>query len=438
MKRNERITSSWGFLTQGAKTMMCLLVLMLSVQAVLAQKVQKFEYGGIVYTLSGGEATAIGFGKSAQQPPMLVIPDYAYDNHTPYPVTKIAKAAFSSSKEYRKVVIGDNVTTIGNKAFEHFGEQGGEDHVLIIGSGIISLDDKAFEHFAEHPGKTNCNKVILRIDDPAKIMDKSFEHCKQTTFYVKDEPTYNKFKSDIVWGKYDNDKQHNNYQYPIPADLTLSANRWQTAVFPEDLSAEQVEDYFGEGTLLAVMSTATPSYVDGEKMNYLVQFNTASRVTKNLPMLIKPGVKDIRYTSDVSYEPSDAIVEAKHSADKMTIRMFGICDEDHFLTDGQIYFRNYGDGNMRFFMYKEGVGSKVMVKRGKCIWEIVDGSGNVVTNKALDYKIDDAATAIEDVTRKPAAQDGRIYSLTGQYEGTSLENLPKGIHIMNGRKFVVK
>lgn len=438
MKRNERITSSWGFLTQGAKTMMCLLVLTLSVQAVLAQKVQKFEYGGIVYTLSGGEATAIGFGKSAQQPPMLVIPDYAYDNHTPYPVTKIAKAAFSSSKEYRKVVIGDNVTTIGNKAFEHFGEQGGEDHVLIIGSGIISLDDKAFEHFAEHPGKTNCNKVILRIDDPAKIMDKSFEHCKQTTFYVKDEPTYNKFKSDKVWGKYDNDKQHNNYQYPIPADLILSANRWQTAVFPENLSAEQVECYFGEGTLLAVMSTATPTYVGGEKMNYLVQFVTAPSVTKNLPMLIKPGVKDIRYTSDVSYEPSDAIVEAKHSADKMTIRMIGICDEDHLLTDGQIYFRNYGDGNMRFFMYKEGDGKQVKVKRGKCIWEILDANNNVVTNKALDYKIDDAATAIEDITRKPAAQDGRIYSLTGQYEGTSLENLPKGIHIMNGRKFVVK
>ncbi len=435
MKRNERITSSWGFLTQGAKTMMCLLVLMLSVQAVLAQN---FEYGGIAYTLSGGKATATGYGKSAQQPPVLVIPDCAYYKHTPYPVTEIAKGAFKSSKNYRKVVIGDNVTTIGNKAFEHFGEQGGEDHVLIIGSGIISLDDKAFEHFAEHPGKTNRNKVILRIDDPAKIVDKSFEHCKQTTFYVKDEPTYKKFKSDIVWGKYDNDKQHNNYQYPIPADLTLSANRWQTAVFPEDLSAEQVEDYFGEGTLLAVMSTATPSYVDGEKMNYLVQFNTASSVEKNLPMLIKPGVKDIRYTSDVSYVPCDAIVEAKHKDDELTIRMIGICDDDHTLTDGQIYFRNYGDGNMRFFMYKEGDGKPVKVKRGKCIWEIVDESGNVVTNKALDYKIDDAATAIEDVTRKPAAQDGRIYSLTGQYEGTSLENLPKGIHIMNGRKFVVK
>ncbi len=437
MKRNERITSSWGFLTQGAKTMVCLLVLMLSVQAVLAQK---FEYGGIVYTLSGGKATATGFSKNdPQQPPMLVIPDYACYNHTPYPVTSIAAGAFKASKGYRKVVIGDNVTFVGKKAFEHFGEQGGEDHVLIIGARITDLDTQAFEHFAEHPGKTNRNKVILRVDDPAKIMDNSFQHCKQTTFYVKDEPTYEKFRNDRVWQKYDNDdKKGNNYQYPIPVDLTLSANRWQTAVFPENLSAEQVEDYFGEGTLLAEMSRLSPTTVNGEHMNYLVQFVTASSVTKNRPMLIKPGVKDIRYTSDVSYVSSDAIVEAEHREDEMTIRMIGICDEDHLLTDGQIYFRNYGDGNMRFFMYKEGDGKQVKVKRGKCIWEIVDESGNVVTNKALDYKIDDAATAIEDVTRKPAAQDGRIYSLTGQYEGTSLENLPKGIHIMNGRKFVVK
>lgn len=436
MKRNERITSSWGFLPQGAKTMMCLLVLMLSVQAVLAQA---FEYDGIAYTLSDGKATATGLSKKdPQQPPMLVIPDYAYYNHMPYPVTSIAAGAFKASKKYRKVVIGDNVTFVGKKAFEHFGEQGGEDHVLIIGARITGLDTQAFEHFAELPGKTNRNKVILRVDDPAKIMDNSFQHCKQTTFYVKDEPTYEKFRNDRVWQKYDNDKKGNNYQYPIPVDLTLSANRWQTVVFPEDLSEKQVKDYFGEGTLLAVMSTATPPHVNDEPMNYLVHFNTTGSVTKNQPMLIKPGMKDVRYTSDVSYVASDAILKAEHQEDEMTIRMIGICDEDHLLTDGQIYFRNYGDGNMRFFMYKEGDGKQVKVKRGKCIWEILDANNNVVTNKALDYKIDDAATAIEDITRKPAAQDGRIYSLTGQYEGTSLENLPKGIHIMNGRKFVVK
>ena len=284
--------------------------------------------------------------------------------------------------------------------------------------------------------------MILRIDDPAKIKDNSFQHCKQTTFYVKDEPTFDKFKNSAVWSKYNNKYPENTYEYPIPADLTLSANKWQTAVFPENLSVKQVETYFGEGTLLAEMSTAKPEVVNGESGNYLVRFEPVTTVKANSPMLIRPGMKDVRYTSDISYGityySANPVVSAEHNSDGITVRMIGVCDADHLLTDGQIYFRNYGDGSMRFFMYKEGDGARVMVKRGKCIWEIVDGCGNVVTNKALDYKIDDAVTAIEDVTRKPAAQDGRIYSLTGQYEGTSLENLPKGIHIMNGRKFVVK
>lgn len=437
MKRNERITSSWGFLTQGTKAALCLLVLMLSVQAVFAQK---FEYCDIQYSLSDGKATATGFGKNAQ-PPTLVIPDYVYYDHVPYPVTAIAGGAFRASKKYRRVVIGDNVTSIGNKAFEHFGEASDGGHVLIIGAGLTDLDEKAFEHFSEH---SQDNKVILRIDNPSIIKDKSFEHCKNTTFYVKDDETYEKFKNTSVWSKYDkaNKKKGNSYDWPIPADLTLKANRWQTAVFPENLSAEQVENYFGKGTLLAIMSTSDPTYVNGEKLNYLVQFNSITEVAKNQPILIKPGMRDVRYTSDLSYEVQDyssnPSLEANHSADNMTVRMIGICHDDYELVNGQIYFRNYENDNMRFFMYKEGDGSPVKVKRGKCIWEIIDGSGSIVTNKALDYKINDEATAIEDVTRKPAAQGGRIYSITGQYEGTSLEGLPKGVHIMNGRKFVVK
>ena len=32
----------------------------------------------------------------------------------------------------------------------------------------------------------------------------------------------------------------------------------------------------------------------------------------------------------------------------------------------------------------------------------------------------------------------RVYSVSGQLMGTSTEGLPKGIYIMNGKKFVVK
>ena len=33
---------------------------------------------------------------------------------------------------------------------------------------------------------------------------------------------------------------------------------------------------------------------------------------------------------------------------------------------------------------------------------------------------------------------GKVYNLNGQYVGTSLEGLAKGVYVMNGQKFVVK
>lgn len=39
---------------------------------------------------------------------------------------------------------------------------------------------------------------------------------------------------------------------------------------------------------------------------------------------------------------------------------------------------------------------------------------------------------------KPAVTDGKIYNMTGQFVGTSIEGLSSGMYIMNGKKFVVK
>ena len=35
-------------------------------------------------------------------------------------------------------------------------------------------------------------------------------------------------------------------------------------------------------------------------------------------------------------------------------------------------------------------------------------------------------------------RDGRIYSVSGQYVGTSKDKLKKGIYIVNGKKFIIK
>ncbi len=491
MKRNERITSSWGYLTQGAKTMMCLLVLMLSVQTVFAQKgSNQFVYKGFTYLYNGdGTVTFTGnkfkeagcsdkdkYGDKKPYPEVIVVPDFAYDERTrqTYPVTSVVdNACEGGDKVYlntKKIIIGDNVVQIGNGCFKSFGKRDKTtgSREIILGKHVTQIGEKSFEQFAKPDLKGDKNqcefKVYIQTDykpyckiEGNKLKANPFKDVRGVTFYVKNEHVYKTFmttdkdeQKEDSWPTFDvsdpkNQKEGrcNSYNYDGFEIVSLKAGQWQTAVFPEYMGCSQVESNFGQGTLLAVMQTCTPKTLNGENMNYLVTFRSANVVEPKIPMLIKPGsMEDVYYIGEKSYGVGDykdnPVVMAVDKCNGMTIRMVGICDDDHLLTDGQIYFRNYGDGNMRFFMYKEADGAPVMVKRGKCIWEIVDGCGNVVTNKALDYKIDDAATAIEDVTRKSAAQDGRIYSLTGQYEGTSLENLPKGIHIMNGRKFVVK
>lgn len=51
---------------------------------------------------------------------------------------------------------------------------------------------------------------------------------------------------------------------------------------------------------------------------------------------------------------------------------------------------------------------------------------------------DDTTTGITDVDVNVNVSNNKVYSINGQYMGTSLNNLPKGIYIINGQKKVVK
>lgn len=49
------------------------------------------------------------------------------------------------------------------------------------------------------------------------------------------------------------------------------------------------------------------------------------------------------------------------------------------------------------------------------------------------------ATGIENIIdASENLKDGKVYSLSGQYVGTSTTNLPKGIYIVNGKKIIIK
>lgn len=422
--------SSWCKISQGAWAAVCLFAFFLCAQAGFAQTFtfQKFNY----QVKTDGTAALTGAAKDFSSTE-IIVPDWAYDAAgEAYAVTEVVADAFKNVKTITRVVIGDNVTTIGNKAFEHFGEQG-NNLVLILGKSVTSLDDKAFEHFGEHG---TGNKVILKgVKVPPAAAGSSFEHVKNTTFYVKDETTYGKFAADKEWSKYDN-KQGNKYAYPYPAELTLKGGQWQTAVFPEEMDADKVASLFGQNTKLAGLSTGRGS---NNKNGYVLFFYTATKIERNKPMLIKPGNKEAHYVSDAEYgigSPSGNPVVTRYAEElNVNIDMVGACYDDYNLEQGEIYFRNE-DGNMHFYRADD---DNIWVRRGRCYFRIVPkGAAQDTKNITLDYQIEGETTAIRSVHATSGRNAGHAFSLTGQDEGTDTARLPKGIHIVDGRKIVVK
>lgn len=46
--------------------------------------------------------------------------------------------------------------------------------------------------------------------------------------------------------------------------------------------------------------------------------------------------------------------------------------------------------------------------------------------------------AIKNIERTEIVGDGAVYTIQGQFVGKSLDNLPRGLYIRNGKKIVVR
>lgn len=499
MKRNERITSSWGFLAQGTKAALCLLVLMLSVQAVFAQKDPKqFVYNGFTYLYNGdgtvaftgnkfkeaGKTDKDKYSKEKPYPEVIVVPDFAYDERTgnTYPVTSVSNGACEGDAQAycntRKIIIGDNVVQIGNDSFKSFGKRDktSGSREIILGKHVTQIGENSFTEFGKGELKDKKNnqeqfKVYIQTDykpyckiEGEKLKSNPFREVRGVTFYVKSEEVYKTFMTtdkdemkEDSWPKFDaNDKKNikegrrNEYNYAGFELVSTTGNKWQTAVFPETMNATKLAQYYGPETKVARMSADEYTY-DDEK-GYIVCFKEVDGdVEANVPLLIKPTWENCLYVGDGHYPDDRSNTISVEDKDRgYVINMIGVTssvtDDGYTLTHGQIYLRSWIENGEEFLRFYQAVSDNptenpatdVRVRKGKCYFEVRDRNNDIVTFKTLDYQIDENVTGVEKVQRAPAVQDGRIYSITGQYEGTSLEGLPKGIHIMNGRKFVVK
>lgn len=60
-----------------------------------------------------------------------------------------------------------------------------------------------------------------------------------------------------------------------------------------------------------------------------------------------------------------------------------------------------------------------------------------MTSVSISLSYDDASSGITQII--PAEEKvSRVYSVSGQYLGSSVETMPKGLYIVNGKKVVIK
>ena len=117
-------------------------------------------------------------------------------------------------------------------------------------------------------------------------------------------------------------------------------------------------------------------------------------------------------------------------------------DSQGIITTDDYFFQQSKDGKMKLYPYKDG---KTYGIRGFSGWfhHKTNNSSSKASELSLSLFDDGSTTPIETIKVDDLNRDtsGKVYSISGVLMGNNaadLNNLPKGIYVVNGKKYVVK
>lgn len=211
----------------------------------------------------------------------------------------------------------------------------------------------------------------------------------------------------------------------VTLQRTLSKEYWNTFCVPFALDAEQVTQYFGEGTQLRTY--------EGNCNNNIVYFATVDNIEAGKPYIMKPGnaVVENPTFEGVSMVATDLDKNGNPQAvgDASTVQMKGIYNQilleadktELFLGDNDLFYYPLDDIDARTI---GGLRAYFIVPQGTDI-------------KKLRANLDGTPTSLGTIFDTEES-NAPVYNLQGQCVGNSLRALKSGIYIQNGKKVVVK
>ncbi|WP_417096528.1 hypothetical protein [Leyella stercorea] len=210
----------------------------------------------------------------------------------------------------------------------------------------------------------------------------------------------------------------------VTLQRTLEASHWNTFCVPFALDAEQVAQYFGEGTQLRTY--------EGNCNNNIVYFATVDNIEAGKPYIMKPGnavVKNPTFEG-VSMVATGLDENGNPQAvgDASTVQMKGIYNHVTLVQDKtNIYI---GAGNKFYYP----ADAEACQMNGLRAYFIVPEGTDI---KKLHANLDGATTSLGEIFDTEESNTP-VYNLQGQCVGNSLSTLKSGIYVQNGKKVVVK
>ena len=222
-------------------------------------------------------------------------------------------------------------------------------------------------------------------------------------------------------------------QYNVTLNRSFGANKWYSVVLPFSVSQKQMKSVFGDGVKVLHYNNVT-----GSTLNLFEHFY--QMIVGGTPVFVKPSQDVTNPTFSNVTLTSKEVVDIENSDFKCT----GSWDDVDF--PEYSYFINAKDS--KFYLYdptKVAAGTKPHAGAFRA-WIISTSENHAAAQ--LNMRINgiednDETTAIwnaisaDDNNAEVGSKD--IYSLSGQKMNTTdTRSLPKGIYIVNGKKFIIK
>lgn len=211
----------------------------------------------------------------------------------------------------------------------------------------------------------------------------------------------------------------------VTLQRTLSNEYWNTFCVPFALDAEQVTQYFGEGTQLRTY--------EGNCNDNIVYFATVENIEAGKPYIMKPGNAVVQNPTFEGVSMVATGLDEHHNPQAVgeagKVQMKGIYNQILLKTDKTELF--LGDNDL-FYYPSDDVAARTI--GGLRAYFIVPQGTDI---KKLRANLDGTPTSLSTIFDTEES-NAPVYNLQGQCVGNSLRALKSGIYIQNGKKVVVK